>query len=531
MADFLENILRAMKLVPERVDSNAVVADLDESLQAPPQMDRYLQGFQQGLLGNKADYDQAQKVFINPNSTDEQRQSAQLAMNQAHDRANYTRGLAKRMGYNLDNYGANTSLDDATKKYQADTQSAIRQLLNQDMTSEQYYDEAYRRLHEAGLPMRQAQQEAARRANLYKAQRLAKYNTAMQMYGQNGDGTLNDLAIQMLGNTMTDSPELAELYYKTYASPSKTYDNNVIAAREKAARDDNLYSTQWQKRFDRDKMREELGLKADYNKQDYTHKTNEDIRKFNSNAETTWNYGEKTANNNLYRALKEYYLKKDIDIDRMSQQAREQILTAFDMYKGLHPNASNEEAADYALGITRNSQTGKDGNNSDKPNAAMINAQLKSLEDKEKALIMQYTATDDFGNKRINPEVYELDEWKQIQAAREKIGGIAGQGSKSKGAFKSANDWNIDGPQIQEMTSDLSQKYVYKNKNGEIVTDYQTVKLVVFMNMVKGGANIDYALGATGQSLNDAVAAAQRIDKINGENTAEEALQKLLNNK
>ena len=120
MADFLENILRAMKLVPERVDSNAAVAELDESLQAPPQMDRYLQGFQQGLLNNKTDYDQAQRVLENSSSTDEQRQSAQLAMNQAHDRANYTRDLARRMGYNLDDYGANTTLDEATKKYQAD---------------------------------------------------------------------------------------------------------------------------------------------------------------------------------------------------------------------------------------------------------------------------------------------------------------------------------------------------------------------------------------------------------------------------
>ena len=228
-----------MKLVPERVDSNAVVADLDEYLQAPPQMDRYLQGFQQGLLGNKADYDQAQKVFINPNSTDEQRQSAQLAMNQAHDRANYTRDLAKRMGYNLDNYGANTSLDEATKKYQFEQANLQRQLLKRDMSSEQYFDETFRALHEAGLPRNQAWNEAMRRANLYKAQRLAKWNTAIQMYGLNGDGTFNDFATLAFGNTMSDSPELAELYYKTYASPGKAYDNNVIAAREQAARNDN----------------------------------------------------------------------------------------------------------------------------------------------------------------------------------------------------------------------------------------------------------------------------------------------------
>ena len=59
MADFFTNMLRAMKLVPKPVDDRSALSDLNESLKVD--LDPAMQGFKQGLLGEKSNWEAAQK--------------------------------------------------------------------------------------------------------------------------------------------------------------------------------------------------------------------------------------------------------------------------------------------------------------------------------------------------------------------------------------------------------------------------------------------------------------------------------------
>ena len=255
-----------MKLVPKPVDDRSALSDLNESLKVD--LDPAMQGFKQGLLGEKSNWEAAQKQLEVENKnlaniqgqlsagglddntlkaltqqqadTQSKIQYLQEAQKKSHENADYLRALAGRQGYDLSNYDSETNLENATLNMQADTQGIINKILNRDMTSEQYYNAAYNKLREAGATVGQAQRIAAKRAGEYKADRVAKYKTAMQMFGTNGDGTMNDAMVKLMWNIMEDSPMLAEAAAKLYATPQQQYSNNVIAEREQAARNDQL---------------------------------------------------------------------------------------------------------------------------------------------------------------------------------------------------------------------------------------------------------------------------------------------------
>ena len=377
MADFLENILRAARLVPEKVDADAALQELNDSLyRQQAQFDPYDLRFKQDLLVQKQNWDTAGKAIKNAENrmkaademlktaglTDEQVKQytgaktsakadllrAQAAQGQAHSDADFTRDLAKRMGYDLSKYDAyGTNLRDAALNLSADTHNAINSIIGKDMTADEYYDQAYRELLEAGAPMRQAQQEAARRAEQYRTQREAKYNTAMMMYGNNGDGTLNDIGMQLLGKIAPQSPDLVNMLLNAYAKPKDVYQNNYEAAKAQDARNDAaaMQLLGYQHEFDK------LNLQNNLNKDYLTYSTNEGIRghkakgTFDSNNRMT----EAEFKNELQKSLEKYKTDEDlrkatqmigINIEAAGEQQKEEIrqfLVAAEL-AGMKPN-------------------------------------------------------------------------------------------------------------------------------------------------------------------------------------------------
>ena len=177
---------------------------------------------------------------------------------QYHKAAEDNRELARRQGINLSGYGTGVPLQEAIMNLRNNDMGAMRNFLNEDMDSEQYYAREYANLRNEGLSDRRASQEAGRRAQLYKSERLAKYATAMQMYGTDGNGALTNFAIQMMDRIKGDSPETAELYYKMYASPKEQYQNAIQAEMAAAAREDNHQSAMqqlyWNNQFQNDRQ-------------------------------------------------------------------------------------------------------------------------------------------------------------------------------------------------------------------------------------------------------------------------------------
>lgn len=434
MADFFTNMLSAMKLVPKPVDDRSALSDLNESLKVD--LDPAMQGFKQGLLGEKSNWEAAQKQLEVENKnlaniqgqlsagglddntlkaltqqqadTQSKIQYLQEAQKKSHENADYLRALAGRQGYDLSNYDSETNLENATLNMQADTQGIINKILNRDMTSEQYYNAAYNKLREAGATVGQARRIAAKRAGEYKADRIAKYKTAMQMFGNNGDGTMNDAMVKLMWNIMEDSPMLAEAAAKLYATPQQQYQNNFEAAKAAAARLDNFKSLMWQKQADRDKMREELGLKADYNWKADDHKFLNDIEKLKTKGQIDnynkaeeqsrdYKFREMLADSAFRRTVERLGIQHDLDVKKFSENEWSKYESAYDFYMSKFPNAKPEQAMNYAF---KNFKSAKEEKVD--PVAVNILNDAQSIEDDKEAI--NYLEEKLSENDKMEPE-------------------------------------------------------------------------------------------------------------------------------
>ena len=154
------------------------------------------------------------------------------------------------MNVNLTGYDSDTSLRDANLNYDAAVQNTINTFIDNDMDSDTYFSKKYNENLKAGLSPRLAHKAAAEQALLYKSERLAKYATMMEMFGQNGGAMTPSgaLFLSMLSRE-ADDPSVAgfgNVVGNLYASPQKQYDNDVLAAREAASRADNYIYTRAQ---------------------------------------------------------------------------------------------------------------------------------------------------------------------------------------------------------------------------------------------------------------------------------------------
>ena len=214
----------------------------------------------------------------------------------------------------------------------------------------------------------------------------------MQMFGNNGDGTMNDAMVKLMWNIMEDSPMLAEAAAKLYATPQQQYQNNNAAAREQAARLDNFNSLMWQKQADRDKMREELGLKADYNWKADDHKFLNDIEKLRTKGQIDnynkaeeqkrdYKFREMLADSAFRRTVEKLGIQHDFDVKKFSENEWSKYESAYDFYMSKFPNAKPEQAMNYAF---KNFKSAKEEEVD--PVAVNIFNDAQSKEDDEEAI-------------------------------------------------------------------------------------------------------------------------------------------------
>lgn len=267
----MAGLLEKWGLIPKRVNSD-IVESVAAKYNQLPELDQFEAQSIGQILDYKNRYESAQKAYNRANQTLSDANSTQAArsqaqsdmaaaqqiMDEAHKGADFTRRVANNRGIDLSNYDAyNTSLDDANVNFTAKAQQDISDLFAKDLTPDQYYRRLVRELRANGATKGQAERIAAEQTQDYSIDREARFNTAMQMYGQNGNGALTDLGIQMMDKFGRDHPDTLNLYGTMYATPSKQYDNAVQAAREQAARNDARAAT-----------RETLALQHMYGLQD-----------------------------------------------------------------------------------------------------------------------------------------------------------------------------------------------------------------------------------------------------------------------
>lgn len=152
-----------------------------------------------------------------------QAQNDAAGMQRAAAAAQSVRNTAAANGINLDGYGASNSLQEAAQNFQNDTYRGVNNILNHDMTSDEYYNAVYKNVRKAGYTDTEARNEAYRRAGIYQAQRMARLSSAFANYGTNANGSVNNVGVQILAAMGNENPTTANFYANNYGSPKDDY--------------------------------------------------------------------------------------------------------------------------------------------------------------------------------------------------------------------------------------------------------------------------------------------------------------------
>lgn len=152
-----------------------------------------------------------------------QAQNDAAGMQRAAAAAQSVRNTAAANGINLDGYGANNSLQEAAQNFQNDTYRGVNNILNHDMTSDEYYNQVFNQVKHNGGTDTQARQLARERASVYQAQRVARLSSAFANYGTNANGSVNNVGVQILAAMGNENPTTANFYANNYGSPKDDY--------------------------------------------------------------------------------------------------------------------------------------------------------------------------------------------------------------------------------------------------------------------------------------------------------------------
>lgn len=170
------------------------------------------------LIQTKAAYQQAQA------------NGDTAGMQQAHDAANTIRNAAAVAGINISSMDAGSTLQDAVnRKSSDDYMQQIRDIVNPDKTSQEYYNEVYNRLRNQGYGYDVANSVAARKAQNYQAQRISTLSSQLGYQGLGSSGAVNNLGAQVLTKLLNESPDTYKALANMYAMPKDDYlFNNTI---------------------------------------------------------------------------------------------------------------------------------------------------------------------------------------------------------------------------------------------------------------------------------------------------------------
>lgn len=152
-----------------------------------------------------------------------QSQNDAVGMTRAAQAAQSIRDSAQGAGIDLNGFGADNSLQEAQQNYQTDLYRGLNNVLNHDMTSDEYYQQVYDRVRKAGYTDTEARKAAAQRAGIYQAQRVARLSGAFQNYGLNPSGSMNNIGVQILSAMGQENPGVANVFANMYGTPKDDY--------------------------------------------------------------------------------------------------------------------------------------------------------------------------------------------------------------------------------------------------------------------------------------------------------------------
>ena len=148
-------------------------------------------------------------------------QNNQQVMQTAAETANRIRNVAGQLGIDLTPYDSGRTLAQAQDAFMVDTNKGIKNILHNDMTSDEYYEKLFSDLRHNGMSREQAQRIAAREAGQYQAQRLTRLNDALVQYGVDPlNHTINDYGVMILMRAQQEDPNAASGLARMYGLPA-----------------------------------------------------------------------------------------------------------------------------------------------------------------------------------------------------------------------------------------------------------------------------------------------------------------------
>lgn len=144
---------------------------------------------------------------------------------EASQGASRIRSLADGLGIDLSPYDAGHTLGDAQTALALDNYRGIRHILNNDQTSEAYYDDVYDQLKSKGFGESTSRRIAAEMAGRYQAGRLTRLENAFTEYGVDPtNNIMNNYGTAILMQMMREDPNAANGLAKMYGLPNVVTD-------------------------------------------------------------------------------------------------------------------------------------------------------------------------------------------------------------------------------------------------------------------------------------------------------------------
>ncbi len=188
-----------------------------------------------GVMNAKQKYMDAQNIYENPQSTDQDRTKASAVMNFQTSLADTLRNKAQAAGLDTTAYGAGVSLADVQNHLASQQAQDIAEAFNggaYSMTTDQYYDREFSKAIMSGLSPNRARDLASANARKYQANRVAYLDGLYNSWGRNEAGVTNPIGMQVLGMIAQDNPMLANLYAQVYPTPMNEYNTEKEFAKQ-----------------------------------------------------------------------------------------------------------------------------------------------------------------------------------------------------------------------------------------------------------------------------------------------------------
>lgn len=197
-----------------------------------------------GLISAKMAYKVAETAYkkAEAEGSQEGMDASMRAMDNARKMAESYRKSADAAGVDVSQFGAGVTLEDAAQNLTNDYYRGIQNLLGNNISSDEYYQNVFDIVKKNGGTDTQARQIAAEKAGIYQAKRIANLTDAFQNYGLNEGGSYNDVGARIIMSLLQENPTTANALATQYGTPKDDYKNAQVlnAIAEKAIEQANI---------------------------------------------------------------------------------------------------------------------------------------------------------------------------------------------------------------------------------------------------------------------------------------------------